>query len=45
MPALVADSLGMTTVLIHPFSGILSAYGMGLADIRAHRSKAVVKHA
>ncbi|SHF21737.1 5-oxoprolinase (ATP-hydrolysing) [Kaistia soli DSM 19436] len=41
---MVADSLGMTTVLIHPFSGILSAYGMGLADIRAHRSRALVKH-
>lgn len=40
---MVADSLGMTTVLIHPFSGILSAYGMGLADIRAHRTQAVVR--
>ncbi|WP_420333292.1 hydantoinase B/oxoprolinase family protein [Roseibium sp.] len=39
----VADSLGMTTVILHPFSGILSAYGMGLADIRADRQKAVVK--
>lgn len=39
----VADALGMETVLIHPFSGILSAYGMGLAQIRASRSKAVVK--
>ncbi len=39
----VADSLGMTQVLIHPFSGILSAYGMGLADIRAHRTRAVVR--
>ncbi|WP_336800563.1 hydantoinase B/oxoprolinase family protein [Kaistia sp. MMO-174] len=40
---MVADALGMTTVLVHPFSGILSAYGMGLADIRAGRSKAVVQ--
>ncbi|MBN9431076.1 MAG: hydantoinase B/oxoprolinase family protein [Bosea sp.] len=40
---MVADSLGMSTVLIHPFSGILSAYGMGLADIRAHRTQAVVR--
>lgn len=40
---LVADSLGMETVLIHPFSGILSAYGMGLADIRASRQQSVVK--
>ncbi|MEP3280400.1 MAG: hydantoinase B/oxoprolinase family protein [Stappiaceae bacterium] len=39
----VADSLGMETVLIHPFSGILSAYGMGLADIRASRQMAVGK--
>ncbi len=38
----VADSLGMETVLIHPFSGILSAYGMGLAKIRANRTKALV---
>ncbi len=39
----VADSLGMKTVILHPFSGILSAYGMGLADIRADRQQAVVK--
>ena len=39
----VADALGMTTVLVHPHSGILSAYGMGLADIRASRTQAVVK--
>ena len=38
---LVADSLGMKTVLIHPLSGLLSAYGMGLADIRATRQQAV----
>ncbi len=38
---LVADALGMTTVLIHPFAGVLSAYGMGLADIRTLREKAV----
>ncbi|SFO90480.1 5-oxoprolinase (ATP-hydrolysing) [Cohaesibacter marisflavi] len=39
----VADSLGMKTVVLHPFSGILSAYGMGLADIRADRQQSVVK--
>ncbi|NVK34732.1 MAG: hydantoinase B/oxoprolinase family protein [Rhodobacteraceae bacterium] len=39
----VADSLGMKTVILHPFSGILSAYGMGLADIRANRQQSVVK--
>ncbi len=38
---LVADALGMTKVLIHPFAGVLSAYGMGLADIRAMRERAV----
>jgi 5-oxoprolinase (ATP-hydrolysing) len=38
---LVADALGMTTVLIHPLSSLLSAYGMGLADIRAVRQQAV----
>lgn len=37
----VADALGMKSVLIHSFSGILSAYGMGLAKIRANRSQAV----
>ncbi len=36
---LVADALGMTRVLIHPFSSLLSAYGMGLADIRASASR------
>ncbi|WP_136657117.1 hydantoinase B/oxoprolinase family protein [Nitratireductor sp. XY-223] len=34
---LVADALGMTSVFIHPFAGVLSAYGMGLAEIRAMR--------
>ncbi len=38
----IADRLGMETVHIHPLSGVLSAYGMGLADIRANRSRAVV---
>jgi len=32
---MVADALGMTTVMLHPYAGVLSAYGMGLADIRA----------
>ena len=39
---MIADRLGMETVHIHPLSGVLSAYGMGLADIRANRSRAVV---
>jgi 5-oxoprolinase (ATP-hydrolysing) len=38
---LVADALGMRRILFHPFSGVLSAYGMGLADIRASRERAV----
>src|SRR5262249_37896990 len=38
---LVADALGMTEVLIHPFSSLMSAYGMGLADIRATRQQAI----
>ncbi|KPF72245.1 5-oxoprolinase [Bosea sp. AAP35] len=38
---LVADALGIETVLLHPFSGLLSAYGMGLAEIRATRTAAL----
>jgi len=38
---LVADALGMTRVLIHPLAGVLSAYGMGLADIVAMRERSV----
>ena len=34
---LVADALGMKTIFLHPFAGVLSAYGMGLAEIRALR--------
>ena len=37
----VADALGMRSVLIHPLSGLLSAFGMGLADIRATRQRTV----
>ena len=37
----VADALGMTQVLIHPLAGVLSAYGIGLADIIAMREQAV----
>ena len=29
---LVADALGMSTIMSHPYGGVLSAYGMGLAD-------------
>jgi 5-oxoprolinase (ATP-hydrolysing) len=38
---LVADALGMTTVFIHSLAGVLSAYGMGLADQGAMRERAV----
>ena len=38
---LVADALGIKTVLLHPFSGLLSAYGMGLANIRSTRTAAL----
>ncbi len=37
----VADALGMRCVLLHPYAGVLSAYGMGLADIRAIAERAV----
>lgn len=37
----IADTLGMETCLIHPMASLLSAYGMGLADIRAVRARAV----
>ncbi|MFQ5439247.1 MAG: hydantoinase/oxoprolinase family protein, partial [Paracoccaceae bacterium] len=37
----VADSLGMNRVFVHPLAGVLSAYGMGLADVRALRDEAV----
>ena len=33
---LVADELGMDTMFIHPLAGVLSAYGMGLADQSVH---------
>ena len=37
----VADALGMTSVLIHPLAGALSAYGLGLADVLAMRETAI----
>ncbi|MEI9427857.1 hydantoinase B/oxoprolinase family protein [Mesorhizobium sp. Cs1299R1N3] len=40
---LVADALGMEAVLIHPFSGLLSAYGIGLASVFASRQQALLK--
>ena len=44
---LVADVLGIETVFIHPFAGVLSAFGMGLADVRAikeHQFEQDVSH-
>ena len=38
---LVADALGMTRVFVHPLAGVLSAYGMGLADQTVIREQAV----
>ncbi len=38
---LVADALGMTRVLLHPLAGVLSAYGMGVADVRALKQRAI----
>jgi 5-oxoprolinase (ATP-hydrolysing) len=40
---LVADALGMEAVLIHPFSGLLSAYGIGLSSVFASRQQALIK--
>ena len=37
----VADALAMPRVYIHPYAGVLSAYGMGLADITAMREQAI----
>ncbi|MEO1794478.1 MAG: hydantoinase/oxoprolinase family protein, partial [Pseudomonadota bacterium] len=37
----IADTLGMETIIIHPLSGLLSAYGMGLAQIRASREQSL----
>jgi 5-oxoprolinase (ATP-hydrolysing) len=38
---MVADALGMKRVVIHPYAGVLSAYGMGLADVRAIHQRAL----
>jgi 5-oxoprolinase (ATP-hydrolysing) len=37
----IAEALGITQIFIHPLAGVLSAYGMGLADLRSLRDKAV----
>jgi 5-oxoprolinase (ATP-hydrolysing) len=33
----VADALGMERILIHPLAGVLSAFGIGIADVKAIR--------
>ncbi|HZG38316.1 MAG TPA: hydantoinase B/oxoprolinase family protein, partial [Nodosilinea sp.] len=38
---LIADALGMTEVFLHPYAGVLSAYGMGLADVRSLNERSV----
>jgi 5-oxoprolinase (ATP-hydrolysing) len=37
----VADALGMTKILIHPHAGVLSAYGIGLADVTVMRERSI----
>ena len=37
----VADALGMDRVLIHPLAGVLSAFGMGLAEVRVLRERSI----
>ena len=39
----VARALGIRQVLSHPWAGILSAYGMGQADVRRHQAQAILK--
>jgi 5-oxoprolinase (ATP-hydrolysing) len=39
----VADALGMERILIHPLAGVLSAYGIGIADAKAIREVSVLK--
>ena len=39
----VADALGIERILIHPLAGVLSAYGIGIADVKAIRDASVLK--
>ncbi|MDF5706168.1 MAG: hydantoinase/oxoprolinase family protein [Nostoc sp. S4] len=41
---LIADTLGMKKIFLHPYAGVLSAYGMGLADVRGIREAGVEQH-
>ncbi|MBT9315274.1 hydantoinase B/oxoprolinase family protein [Leptothoe spongobia] len=38
---LIAESLGMRQIFLHPFAGVLSAYGIGLADLRILKEQAI----
>ncbi len=40
---LIADTLGMKKIFLHPYAGVLSAYGMGLADVRSIKETGVEK--
>ncbi len=42
MACALAGALGMKTVLVHPFAGLLSAFGIGLSQVRAERRRAVL---
>jgi 5-oxoprolinase (ATP-hydrolysing) len=39
----VADALGMERILIHPLAGVLSAYGIGIADVKAIRDLSILR--
>src|SRR4051794_21708178 len=39
----VADALGMERILVHPLAGVLSAYGIGIADVKAIRDASVLR--
>ncbi len=38
---LIAEALGIQEIFIHPYAGVLSAYGMGLADVRSLRERSL----
>lgn len=38
---LIAEALGMKRIFIHPLAGVLSAYGIGLADVRILKERAI----
>jgi 5-oxoprolinase (ATP-hydrolysing) len=41
MACLIANTLGMKKIFLHPYAGVLSAYGMGLAEVRSMREGAI----